>query len=340
MRVVPPEQSFARPVPPDSAKYKTPFPSGRQSKKLRPHALPLLIATLLAADLPPIHSTAEAIAELALEKSAWPAALKNLRQACGGVLRHELRDQPAVLGRLKEIISAGDQAAKKAVLETDRCFTAGRFFELLRIALADADPSVISAGAEAAARVADPGALGDLLDAAERRATVCAAKDLAAPELDACVWLAYAPGALIGGADPAIKERAAKLAIAGLSSTHAKVREVSVETLAHAKIKRYAQEIDALVAREQKKDGFSEPNSAALIRAVQAARGGAQEVVRQLALSVFLGLAGCATTPRLDQAVFHLDRFALVGFHGATTWRSTRTRWSRSANERTSGALK
>jgi hypothetical protein len=219
--------------------------------------------------LPPMRSAADALVQLALASAPeQEAALKNLRAACRGELRHELRDHAQVTARLLELTKSAAPSVKKAVFETDPCFTPPGFLALIEAGLADQDPAVLAAAAEAAARGNDPVLARPLLDAEEKHAgSGCTGDDaLSKPELDACVWLAYAPGALLSRADLETRERAASLAAGMLASGHKKVREVAVETLAAAALKRYAADIDRLVAREEKPGGFKEPNDPSLQR--------------------------------------------------------------------------
>ena len=190
------------------------------------------------------------------------AALANLKAACSGRARRALRDQPAVVSRLVALSSSPSVKVKAAVMDAFRCTSPKMFVKPLEVQLADKDPKVVSYASEVAARVADPAVGPALLLQLEARD--CMQAKLPKDEIEACVWLTYAPGAVIESADAALREKAAALAVKHFESPHAKVREVAVETVASSRVKAHAPALKALIAAEQTKK-FEQPNDAALL---------------------------------------------------------------------------
>ena len=222
----------------------------------------LALWALLAA-LPPIKTVQDAQAQLALKAETQQVeALKNLETACRSSVRLALRDQPPLVARARQLSTEGSPAVKRGVMDAGRCFSPKVFSELLTIQLADEDPAVVSYAAEGAARIADPVLAPPLLDAFDQRKLACKAKGLPQPEIERCTWLTYAPGAVLAGADRALRERAAKAAVQMLDAPYPKVREVAVETLAAAKLKAHAPALKAMIDRENKLEA---PNAPALI---------------------------------------------------------------------------
>jgi hypothetical protein len=213
---------------------------------------------LLLAALPPINSANDAVLQL---RTGKVEAIANVEAACKGKLRHALKDEPRVVAELMRL--SANAEVKKAVLDAYRCLSPAKFAELMSIRLNDPDPAIVAYAAEVSARVADPIVVPPLLDRAEEKRTACLG-ELPAAEIDRCVWLTYAPGASLAGADRALRERAAKFAAEMLASLHPKVREVAVETLASAKLKAYAAAVAELIAKE-KSGAFAKKNDAALL---------------------------------------------------------------------------
>lgn len=218
------------------------------------------------AELPPITSAAQAVGQLSsAAESDQRAALANLQAACRGKYRRELRDHPEVKRRLEALFAAAAPAVKRAVLDASRCYSSAAFLPLVVQALHDPDPGIIAYGAEVGARLEDPAVIAPLLEALSARAGACAQPGLSPAEVEVCVWLTYAPGAPLPAASAELKQQAAKAAVAMTESPYKKVREVAVETIAASGLAEHAPALRALIAREERKGGFSEPNDAALL---------------------------------------------------------------------------
>jgi hypothetical protein len=220
-----------------------------------------LIWLLLFAKLPPINSANDALLQL---RSGRVEAIANVEAACRGRLRHALKDEPRVLAELVRLSSTGSSEVKKAALDAHRCFSAAKWVSIMKPRLEDSDPAIIAHAAEVSARVSDPIVVPPLLDRLEAQRSACLMNDLAATAVDVCVWLTYAPGASLAGAERTLRERAARAAAEMLDSPHPKVREVAVETLASAGIASWAKQIGELIAKE-KKGAFARKNDAALL---------------------------------------------------------------------------
>jgi hypothetical protein len=243
----------------------------RDVRMLRVVNIRVLVISLLAASpalagLPPIRTANDAALQLSMKSpDKQKAALSNLQSACRGRLRLALRDNARVLGRLKALSKSGSDAVKKAVMDSARCATPARFAPIIEIQLEGSSAAVVAYAAEAAARLEDPVVVPMLLDAFDRAIKNCMKVGIAASELDVCVWLTYAPGAALAGADEVLRQRAAKAALTAFDAPHPKMREVAVETLTATELKSHAPRLKALIARENKKGGFDKPNDAALI---------------------------------------------------------------------------
>lgn len=179
--------------------------------------------------------------------------------ACRSSLRLSLKDQPAIVARAKTTAAQGNGEAQKALLDAGRCFSPAVFADLLRTILDRGE--TIAYAAEAAARVAAPALAPPLLDLFDKRKKTCKTKEA---DADVCVWLTYAPGALLEGADRALRQRAAEAAAFMLDAPNPKMREVAVETLAAAKLEAFAEPLEQMIEKEQKKQ-LQEPNAPALI---------------------------------------------------------------------------
>lgn len=213
---------------------------------------------LLLIGLPPVTSANDALLQL---RTGKVDAIANVEKACRGKLRHELPANPKVTAELDRLSRSTDLAVAKAALDAHRCLPAPAFVAILTHRL-DAIPAVAAYAAEVSARVGDPSVVPPLLDALEANVAACNGK---AESVDLCVWLTYAPGASLGGAPETVRRRAAGLAAKLLDSPHAKVREVAVETLASAKVAEQAKAIEALIAKEKKKE-LPNPNTPELIQ--------------------------------------------------------------------------
>jgi HEAT repeat protein len=220
--------------------------------------------------LPPIKSVADATTELALtDEHQLQIALTNLKAACkGSELRRELRDNEAIAKRLDQLLHSASAQLERSVLEVAGCLAPARQASLIATALHDADPSVISAAAEAAGHTTDPTLLKAVLELQKTWAAKCLGSPTAS-EVEACVWLSYAPGPLSSGSDAATREQAAAQAVAMFDSKLPKVREVSVEALAKTQLKKFAPDLKKLVAKE-KAGGFESKNSPEIVKRFEA----------------------------------------------------------------------
>ncbi len=214
---------------------------------------------------PAVPSVGVAVARLRVRTGpAAKESVKAVRTACRGKLRRALRDHAGLLNAAIKMSKAKDPAVRLAALDLDRCFSPKAFSKLLSPRIEDESQAVVIYAAEVASRVADPVVLPPLLAAWDKRKEACLRSGLAKPEVEVCVWLTYAPGAVVGGAEPSAKKATAERAVAMFESPYPKVREVAVETVASAGIKAHAGAIKTLIAAERGKK-YAEPNSAALL---------------------------------------------------------------------------
>ncbi len=263
-----------------------PTPPGRLCRHALPAKLPpmrarsLLLVLLLGSapalaetppSLPPPKTVQEAILQLgASSDQGLVAGLKNLTMACRGSLRLSARDDPALGARLPELAKTGSVEVRKGVMDAGRCVRPAAFVTLLEIELAAPEAAVRAYAAEGAARVDDPSVVPALLSALDKRKAACKTEELAAEEVEVCVWLTYASGAVLSRADRDSRERVAKAAAELLEAPHPKLREVAVETLASAKLKVYSAPVAALIQRETRAVGFKKANDRALISRFEA----------------------------------------------------------------------
>jgi HEAT repeat protein len=132
--------------------------------------------------------------------------------------------------------------------------------------LGDADPAVIAYAAETAGRLNQPDVLPALLGALRNWRKPCAHEGLAPNRVQVCVWLAYAPGAVL----PNVREAQARQEVLELiepllGSPYPKVREVSVETLAATGLSEAVEPLALMIKKERKAGGFKTPNTPALV---------------------------------------------------------------------------
>ncbi len=235
-------------------------------------ALPLAVLALAlalprgaeAGRLPPIQSPLEAVQQLSLPAPAQQLeALKNLKEACSGPRRLALRDQAPVLAKLEALSRGGSAEVKRAALDAFRCFSPDKLARLVEIQLADAEPTVVSYACEVAARTEDPVMAPLLLSRQAASQAACLADGLAAPEAERCVWLTYAPSAVIGRADAAVRKQAGELAVKALAAPAPKLREVAVETIAATRMKAFLPALTEMVDKE-KRGAFAKPNDRGL----------------------------------------------------------------------------
>ena len=202
-----------------------------------------------------------------LKKAApaeMPTAVARVNEACRGRYRRALRDHPAILKAVQARSQTGPVASRKAVLDTHRCFSIERFRSVLRPLFAATNPELVAYAAEVAARTEDSGLVEALLAALEARRSGCAAPGQSDDAVDVCVWLTYAPGACLGAASRTLRAQAGQAAAGMLTSPYAKVREVAVETLASARLKRFAPAVATLI-KQEKAGAFDQPNTGVLV---------------------------------------------------------------------------
>ena len=228
------------------------------------------LSILLAADLPKPQSVPQAARQLLVKDGAKQlAALANLKAVCRGPQRHGFRDAHPIEKALKRLSAKADptQRAKvlAAVMDASSCFSAARFVPLVAGQLADKDPAVVAYAAETAGAINQPEMLPLLTEALSKRRASCQKKGLSAAEVDACVWLAYAPGAVLPNVpDTAARQQVLELVLPFLEAPYAKLREVTVETAAATKLPAAIEPLEKLIKRERAK-GFGQPNSEGLI---------------------------------------------------------------------------
>jgi hypothetical protein len=213
---------------------------------------------------PAVQRAEDAVRLLGAEGPALLEGVTAVKEACRGRLRHELRDHPRLFAAVTRVVEGGGVEAKKAVLELVRCFSGPRLEPLFSRALRDEAPAVVAFAAEVAARTGEWRLVPTLLEVAEVRRAGCLAGELAPSEAEVCVWLTYAPGALLEAADRPTREQAAAMAATMLEAATPKVREVAVETLRSSRLARGAKLVRALVEKEER-GAFAVRNDAALL---------------------------------------------------------------------------
>jgi len=231
----------------------------------------LLAAALIFAGLPKPQSVAQATRQLLVKGGALQlSGLANLKSVCRGPQRHGFRDKGPIEKALKRLAAKADPTMRAkvlaAIMDTAPCFSAARFTPLIARQLGDTDPQVIAYAAEAAGRLNQPEVLPPLLQTLRDWRKPCAHEQLSPERVTVCVWLAYAPGAVLPNVrDPKRRQEVLELVEPLLASPYPKVREVSVETLAASNLAGAIEPLERLIQRERKKGGFSKPNSIALI---------------------------------------------------------------------------
>lgn len=214
---------------------------------------------------PPLTSPLQVVALLRGAKpSDLPGVVKRVSEACRGPHRRALRDHPALVAEVRRRTRTGPVAARRAVLDTYRCFSPAPLRAVLAPLFTDASPELVAYAAEVAARTEDPKLVPALLAAVAERREACLGGGLDAAQVDVCVWLTYAPGACLGRASVDARRTAGQAAVAMLSSPYPKVREVAVETVAATRLKAHAADIDRLIEQEKRKR-FAEPNDSSLL---------------------------------------------------------------------------
>lgn len=231
----------------------------------------LLSSALLLSAPPKPSNVGEAARQLLVKDGVKQlAALGNLKAACRGPQRHGFRDAGPIEKALKRLSAKADPKRRAAVLaavmDSSGCFSAARFLPFIEAQLADEDPVVIAYAAETAGRLNQPEVFKALTETLHNWRKPCSAFGLSAERINVCVWLAYAPGAVLPNIkDLAKRQYLLELVLPLLDSPYAKLREVSVETLAATGLQAGIAPLAYLIAKEGKKGGFRTPNTAALV---------------------------------------------------------------------------
>ena len=197
-------------------------------------------------------------------------ALANLKAVCRGPQRHGFRDAGPIEKALKRLSAKADPKLRAKVLagvmDTTPCFSAARFVQFIAAQLKDTDPAVIAYAAETAGRLNQPEVLAPLLEQLEAWRKPCSAEGLPPERVNVCVWLAYAPGAVLPNVpDAAKRQEVLELVLPLLDSFYPKVREVSVETVSATGLAAAIEPLAFLIAKEGKKGGFRTPNDPSLV---------------------------------------------------------------------------
>lgn len=224
----------------------------------------LALTPTLALAAPPIRTPIQAVARL--RKPDLADAVKAVDAACRGRDRRVLVDSAPLVAEIQRLAGHADSARQRAGLDLHRCLSDRAFVKkLLEPAMASDDPARVAYAAEVSARVGNSASVPVLLAALEARAAACAKPGLAEPEVERCVWLVYAPGPSLEGADAQTRTRAGEAVAKATTWPYPKMREVAVESLAATEQKKFAAPIRTLI--EAEKAGRFEPaNEAALLR--------------------------------------------------------------------------
>ena len=231
----------------------------------------LLAASLIFGGLPKPQSVAQAARQLMVKDGKRQlAGLANLKAVCRGPQRHGFRDRGPIEKALKRLVLKADPGKRvevlAAVMDTMPCFSAARFTPFIEAQLSDGDPAVIAYAAETAGRLNQPDVLPALLGALRNWRKPCAHEGLPANRVQVCVWLAYAPGAVLPNVrDAQARQEVLELIEPLLGAPYPKVREVSVETLAATGLPGAIEPLALLIKKERKKGGFKTPNTSALV---------------------------------------------------------------------------
>jgi hypothetical protein len=226
---------------------------------------------LLLGGLPEPQSIAQAARQLLVKDGERQLeALKNLKSVCRGPQRHGFRDAGPIEKALKRLAAKADPKRRAevlaAVMDTSPCFSAPRFAPLVKAQLADTDPAVVAYAAETAGQLNQPEMLALLIEQLRNWRKRCSVEGLSAERVKVCVWLAYAPGAVLPNVkDTSRRSEVLSLVLPLLDSAYPKVREVSVETVAATELKTAIEPLVLLIAKEGKKGGFRTPNDPALV---------------------------------------------------------------------------
>lgn len=228
-----------------------------------------IVAIFLAssAQAAPVYRTpAEALAA-SRRAGSIKEGVKVLDRACRGSGGRALRGHPILAKEADRLIAQAEPETRKRALDLHRCFDDAGFLDKYVLPrLYDPDTGVQAYAAEVSARLGLPAAVAPLLSRLKAKKAHCLDAEASADDVELCVWLTYAPGASLEGADRTTRGLAASAAAEmALESPHPKVREVAVETLYAAKLRAHASTIKKLVKME-KKGAFAQPNSKALLK--------------------------------------------------------------------------
>jgi hypothetical protein len=231
----------------------------------------LLTSVLLLGGPPKPDNVGQAARQLLVKDGGKQlAALANLKAVCRGPQRHGFRDAGPIEKALKRLSTKADPKRRAevlaAVMDSSGCFSAPRFLPFIEAQLVDEDPVVIAYAAETAGRLNQPVVFNALTEALHNWRKPCSVPGLSAARVNVCVWLAYAPGAVLPNIkDLAKRQYLLELVLPLLDSPYAKLREVSVETLAATGLQAGIAPLAHLIAKEGKKGGFRTPNTEALV---------------------------------------------------------------------------
>ena len=231
----------------------------------------LLTSALLIGALPKPQSIAQAARQLLVKDGQRQLeALGNLKAVCRGPQRHGFRDAGPIEKALKRLSAKADPKRRAqvlaAVMDTTPCFSARRFVTFIEAQLRDQDPVVVAYAAETAGRLNQPEVLAPLLEQLQTWQKACSAQGLSPERVNVCVWLAYAPGAVLPNVpDAAKRQEVLELVLPLLDSFYPKVREVSVETVSATGLAAAIEPLAFLIAKEGKKGGFRTPNDPSLV---------------------------------------------------------------------------
>ena len=231
----------------------------------------LLTSALVFGALPKPQSIAQAARQLLVKDGGRQLeALANLKGVCRGPQRHGFRDAGPIRKALQRLSAKADPKRRAevlaAVMDTAACFSSATFLPFVEAQLKDTDPAVIAYAAETAGRLNQPEMLSPLLKQLRNWRKPCSAEGLSVERVKVCVWLAYAPGAVLPNVSGASqRQEVLELVLPLLDSPYPKVREVSVETVSATGLTAAIEPLASLIAREGKKGGFRTPNDPSLV---------------------------------------------------------------------------
>lgn len=231
----------------------------------------LLTSALVFGALPKPQSIAQAARQLLVKDGKRQLeALANLKGVCRGPQRHGFRDAGPIRKALERLSAKADAKRRAevlaAVMDTAPCFSSAKFLPFVEAQLKDQDPAVVAYAAETAGRLNQPEMLAPLVKQLRSAQKPCLLEGLAKAKVNVCVWLAYAPGAVLPNVPGASqRQEVLELVLPLLNSPYPKVREVSVETISATGLAAAIEPLASLIAKEGKKGGFRTPNDPSLV---------------------------------------------------------------------------